>query len=236
MTVPHSGKGWRLAPALIAMEAEADRIAPRRDRASDGSIGDASHQARQSDHNPDGGVVDALDLTHSPDRGFDAHARARQVALNVRNGIEPRIDYIISNRQIFSKKADGWKWRPYSGINGHTHHAHFSIKNSGRNGTAPFFSGVPAFPTGPVPPPYTPPPTGPSAADLLTIQQLLQEDDDMIVIRAGKGIAHLVNNRTIGLNATQLNAVRAAYKAANRPLPELTLDSDALWRWYTGLD
>ncbi len=167
MTVPHSGKGWRLAPALIAMEAEADRIAPRRDKASDGSIGDTSHQARKSDHNPSGGVVDALDLTHSPDRGFDAHARARQVALNVRNGIEPRIDYIISNRQIFSKKADGWKWRPYSGINGHTHHAHFSIKNSGRNGTAPFFSGVPAFPTGPVPPPYTPPapPTPPIAPE-----------------------------------------------------------------------
>jgi hypothetical protein len=86
------------------------------------------------------------------------------------------------------------------------------------------------------PPTAPPPPSGPSAADLLTIQRLLQEDDDMIVIRDKKGIAHLVNNRVIGLNVPQLAAVRAAYAKANRPLPELTLDSDALWRWYTGLD
>lgn len=93
---------------------------------------------------------------------------------------------------------------------------------------------IPSDPTS-TPPPYTPPAPGPSAADLLIIQQLLQEDDDMIVIRNGKGIAHLVNNRAVGLNAKQLEAVRAAYKKANRPLPELTLDTDELWRWYTGL-
>lgn len=81
----------------------------------------------------------------------------------------------------------------------------------------------------------TPQPTGPTATDLLFIQQLLQEEDDMIVIRNGKGIAHLVNNRAVGLNAKQLDGVRAAYKKANRPLPELTLDTDELWRWYTGL-
>jgi len=93
---------------------------------------------------------------------------------------------------------------------------------------------IPSDPTS-TPPPYTPPAPGPSAADLLIIQQLLQEDDDMIVIRNGKGIAHLVNNRAVGLNVKQLEAVRAAYKKANRPLPELTLDTDELWRWYTGL-
>lgn len=93
---------------------------------------------------------------------------------------------------------------------------------------------IPSDPTS-TPPPYTPPAPGLSAADLLIIQQLLQEDDDMIVIRNGKGIAHLVNNRAVGLNVKQLEAVRAAYKKANRPLPELTLDTDELWRWYTGL-
>lgn len=93
---------------------------------------------------------------------------------------------------------------------------------------------IPSDPTS-TPPPYTPPAPGPTAADLLIIQQLLQEDDDMIVIRNGKGIAHLVNNRAVGLNVKQLEAVRAAYKKANRPLPELTLDTDELWRWYTGL-
>lgn len=238
MTVPHKGKGWRLAKSLIAMEAEADRIAPNRNRASDGSIGDQSHQARQSDHNPDGDkTVDALDLTHSPERGWDTHARARQVAQNVKNGIERRIKYIISNRQIFSKKNGEWAWRKYTGVNGHTQHAHYSIEDAYQDDTSAWFSGVPAFPTAPTPPPYNRPPTGPTAADLLLIQQLIEEEEtDMVVVRSGKGIAHLVNNRTIGLNVNQLVALRKAYQKANKPLVELTLDTDALWRWYTGLD
>jgi len=93
-------------------------------------------------------------------------------------------------------------------------------------------------PPGTTPPPYnpsTPTPTGPSAADLLFIQQLIEEETtDMIVIRNGKGIAHLVNNRAIGLTIPQLVKVRESYKKANKPLPELTLDTDELWRWYTG--
>lgn len=178
MTVPRSGRGWRLAPALIAMEAEADRIAPRRRRTSDGSIGDQAHASRKSDHNPSGGFVHALDLSHDPAGGFDAHARAREVARNVTNGVERRIKYIISNRQIFSRKSDGWKWRSYTGANGHTQHAHFSIEASGRNDTSPFFASVPFFPTGPIPPPYrppapTPPPVqpeeAPMAAEILVV-------------------------------------------------------------------
>ncbi len=87
--------------------------------------------------------------------------------------------------------------------------------------------------------PLTPRPNTPpliTPADLLTIQQLLQEDDDMIVIRNGKGIAHLINNRTVLLNGPKaLERVRASYKKANRPLPELTLESDGEWTNYTGL-
>lgn len=154
MPVPHSGKGWRLAPALIAMEAEADRIAPRRRRTSDGSIGDQAHAARKSHHNPDGGYVDALDISHDPANGMDVHAHAR--AMIARQ--DPRLEEVISNRQIWTwaRRAEGW--RRYTGANGHTIHAHFVVKNSHRNDTSPWFkSGLP-FPTKPVPPPYTPPP------------------------------------------------------------------------------
>ena len=210
------------------MEAEADRIAPSRGRESDGSIGDQAHQARKSDHNPSGGFVRALDLTHSPERGWDSHARARQVAQNVRNGVERRVKYIISNRQIFSKKADGWKWRPYTGANGHTHHAHYSIADGHENDTGPWFLGVPAFPTTPIPPPYVPPPA-PSPADLLIIQRLLQEDDDMVIIREGIGIALLVNGKCAGLTVESLSALRTEYRAANRPLVEHTCRNDSEW-------
>ena len=149
MTVAHSGREWKLAPSLIAMEAEADRIAPRRSRASDGSIGDQSHRARASDHNPENGWVTALDLTHDPRNGWDAHARARQLAARR----DPRIDYIISNWEIWDLSRG---WRQYTGSNGHTAHAHFSIFNTAtaRGLTDPFW---PAAGT-PPPPPGTPAP------------------------------------------------------------------------------
>lgn len=74
------GRGWQLAPSLVAMVEEADRLAPARSRASDGSIGDGAHASRKSDHNPDQGWIDAVDITHDPAGGFDAHAHARNVA------------------------------------------------------------------------------------------------------------------------------------------------------------
>jgi hypothetical protein len=68
------------------------------------------------------------------------------------------------------------------------------------------------------------------------IQQLVQEDPDMIVIREGKGIALLANSRTILLNgAPALVRVREAFKKANKPLPEVQLQSDGEWTNVTGL-
>lgn len=159
MTVPHSGTWpggrWKLAPCLVAMEAEADRIAPRRRRTSDGSIGDQAHAVRRSDHNPDEeGVtdwVDALDISHDPANGMDIHAHARTIAARR----DPRIDYIISNRRIWSRANP--TWRTYKGDNPHTLHAHFSVVDAGRGDTSPWFNAVPLFPTGPTPPPYNPP-------------------------------------------------------------------------------
>lgn len=63
MGVAKSGYRWQLAPSLISLETEADRIAPRRSRVSDGSIGDPNHSNRISDHNPSGGFVHAIDIT-----------------------------------------------------------------------------------------------------------------------------------------------------------------------------
>ena len=109
---------------------EANRIAPMRNRKADGSIGDTSHQARTSDHNPSNGWVCALDLTHAPESGFDAHARARMVVARH----DHRIKYVISNRMIAKSYASRgyapWEWQPYTGSNPHTFHAHFSVHNT----------------------------------------------------------------------------------------------------------
>lgn len=116
-----------LAASLVALRNEINQRWPNRDKDSDGWIGDASHQARQSDHNPDWsapgirrGVVRAIDIDKD---GIDVD---QLIAAVVR---EPRVAYVIWNRHIASATDDGrpWDWEPYDGKNPHTQHVHISI-------------------------------------------------------------------------------------------------------------
>lgn len=147
-----AGRGWQLAPCLVSLVDEANDIAPKRIRTADGSIGDLAHASRASDHNPSGGYVTAVDLTHAPASGFDAHARARMVVARR----DHRIKYVISNRQIARGYAKpgipAWTWVPYTGANAHVAHAHFSVVNTpnARDDRSPW------WPTNPRP--VTPPP------------------------------------------------------------------------------
>ncbi len=54
----------RLSKSVIQLREQADDAYPDRDRKSDGTIGDAKHSTRKSDHNPDPdtGYVRAIDL------------------------------------------------------------------------------------------------------------------------------------------------------------------------------
>lgn len=112
----------RLAYSLETLRSQINAAYPKRNKASDGWIGDAKHAARPSDHNPNAqGVVCGLDITDHP--GYlDIHALADHIRLNR----HPNLKYIISNRRIASAK-DNWKWRPYTGTNPHSKHVHFSV-------------------------------------------------------------------------------------------------------------
>lgn len=136
--VATSGRGWTLPPSLRALVLEANAIAPGRSKASDGSIGDAAHAARASDHNPRNGFVHAVDLTHSPGRGFDVHARLRDIASRK----DPRAQLLISNGEYWTQSSG--IWRKYKGSNPHTSHGHVSIfyTSSARNNVSPWFSGA----------------------------------------------------------------------------------------------
>ena len=115
---------WRVAKSLLTLRGQVDAMAPNRDKSSDGTIGDTSHQARPSDHNPNSeGVVTAMDITHDPSHGVDAGALAELL----RNSKDPRIKYVISNARIFSSTKQPWQWRPYNGANAHTKHVHVSV-------------------------------------------------------------------------------------------------------------
>jgi peptidoglycan hydrolase-like protein with peptidoglycan-binding domain len=118
---------WRVAKSLLKLREQVDAKWPGRDKSSDGTIGDAAHQATTSDHNPNSaGVVTAMDITHDPAHGLDARKLAEALVASR----DPRIKYIISNAQIVSSQVSPWQWRSYTGANAHRAHVHISVDAS----------------------------------------------------------------------------------------------------------
>ncbi|RSN65408.1 hypothetical protein DMH01_03255 [Amycolatopsis sp. WAC 04182] len=113
---------WYVAKSLEVLRGQLNTMAPRRSTVSDGSIGDAAHSSRTSDHNPtSSGQVCARDFTHDPGGGLDCHWLARVL---VASG-DSRIKYVIWDRRIWTP---GVGWKAYSGSNPHTQHLHLSVK------------------------------------------------------------------------------------------------------------
>lgn len=113
---------YYLAPSLSKLRTELNTLWPNRDRTSDGWIGDASHQARPSDHNPDwsaGGVVRAIDVDKD---GINVGAL---LAACFRNRC---VNYVIFNGLIYLRAA-GFRPRVYTGPNAHRAHVHISIRH-----------------------------------------------------------------------------------------------------------
>ena len=112
------------APACRGALNDANAKWPNRAKASDGIMGDASHQARKSDHNQG----NAVDITHDPASGCTGDKIAAAAIK------DPRTKYVIYNRQIyFTSKG---QWTNYNGPNPHTKHCHISIKTESRNDTS----------------------------------------------------------------------------------------------------
>ena len=172
--VARSGTGWTLSPCLGLLVDETDRLFPSRSTASDGSIGDSSHQARVSDHNPSlprpPGWVDAVDITDDDEAGCDVSRLVHHLVASR----DRRVKYVISNNTIWKAYASGgvpaWTPTPYTGVNPHTKHVHVSIQPGERFYTGAWWAAADVVP-GPVPVP-TPQP---------------KEDDDMEIVKcAGK--------------------------------------------------
>ena len=111
---------YYLAPSLVTLRSLINSNWPNRDKSSDGWIGDPSHQARKSDHNPDyadGGVVRAIDVDED---GIDVQAVINAVIY------DPAVSYVIYEGRIWG----GSRWRAYTGANKHDKHMHISIKHT----------------------------------------------------------------------------------------------------------
>ena len=128
----------RLVAGGVTLRNQVNKRWPRRDKRSDGWIGDKAHAGRQSDHNPDArGLVHALDIDADLDPKDPGAAQrlANQIVAYAASGIPGanRIKYVVFNDQIASGTYANsmWKWRG-SGY-GHTHHIHVSFSTKGEN-------------------------------------------------------------------------------------------------------
>src|SRR5689334_18693055 len=105
---------WILVPSLVALRQEFNVLAPRRSKASDGSIGDAAHARESSDHKPDetGSTpyrdADHVNEVHAIDVDADLRLPGwtmdRVLALIIgrhRTGHDDRLQNVIYNRRIW---------------------------------------------------------------------------------------------------------------------------------------
>lgn len=134
-----------LVPCLVKLRSEFDEVAPGRDTASDGWIGDAAHQERSSNHNPDDTAGSATPQTDSDSkrdvRALDVDASGswpspmtfdlavNEIRKRHKDGRDNRLVEIIWNRHIATPGTD-WNWIPYNGSNAHTQHGHFGASSS----------------------------------------------------------------------------------------------------------
>lgn len=126
---------WRLAETLHHLTSEVNALWPKRDKSSDGSIGNEEHADRKSDHNPNKqGVVRAKDIDDDfgPDDTIPFRI-AEHLRLLGEAGFGPLQNggYIIYYRKYCSEKT-GWMWRDYDGFNAHKSHLHISCGRDAR--------------------------------------------------------------------------------------------------------
>jgi hypothetical protein len=128
----------RLVAGGVTLRNQINKRWPKRDKRSDGWIGDKAHVSRESDHNPDArGLVHALDIDADLDPKDPGAAQrlANQIVAYAASGIPGanRIKYVVFNDQIASGTYANsmWKWRG-SGY-GHMHHIHVSFSTKGEN-------------------------------------------------------------------------------------------------------
>jgi hypothetical protein len=121
----------KLSAAGTKLRSQINTAYPKRDKASDGWIGDQAHQKTKSDHNPDPktGIVRAIDIDSDLGPEIDSWELAESLRQLAKAG-EKRIAYVIHNKKIASPIL-GWVWRPYLGSNPHTQHIHVSFTKAG---------------------------------------------------------------------------------------------------------
>lgn len=194
-----NGIRWREADCLIELEHEVDAAHPVRLHTIDGTIGDAAHAGRRSDHNPDSaGIVCAIDFTHDPVH-FDSYKFADWLANEIARGAEKRISGIGSwnvttQRERWFSRHNGvlWSWLDQD-LSGASHRGHVHV---GCSHIASAYTGMGQFGyrgyTGPGAPPVgtTPPLPAPKTVPI-TGSKLMRTVVSVYTDPSGQGWTHV---------------------------------------------
>ena len=120
-----SGTGWRVANSLVTLGRQLSDVWPQ-SGPTDGTLGDRSHAARKSDHNPNSAnIVTAIDVDEV------VEDRGQQLVDVLVASRDPRIKYIIHEGRIWRSYPKpgipAWTPGPYTGSNAHLGHVHLSV-------------------------------------------------------------------------------------------------------------
>lgn len=130
---------WQLTAGLDNLRRQVNARWPGRDKASDGTIGDAAHQAEVSGHNPDDTPGSRPEWDGDPDtmpevRAWDMDSDLREpgttaqmVVDHIRGlpGVSNVLRYMIYASKIY-QASNGWAAETYTGPSKHDEHIHFS--------------------------------------------------------------------------------------------------------------
>jgi hypothetical protein len=128
---------WKLAAAADTLRKQVNSRYPKRDKSSDGTIGDQAHKRRISDHNPDkSGYVMALDLDED---GWPAHTFTDQLLEYMRTSGDKRIKNVVYEGRVASGTYANelWVWRKAPSL-GHAHHIHICFAEPAKHDGRPF--------------------------------------------------------------------------------------------------
>jgi hypothetical protein len=131
----------KLCAGGVRLRNQVDARFPKRDKRSDGWIGDKAHAERISDHNPVEGVVYALDLDENMGKGRARNGRtaqylADQLLMYAKSDLpgHNRLKYVVYEGKIASGtyKKTWWQWRGGKDW-GHYQHIHVSFNKSAKH-------------------------------------------------------------------------------------------------------
>ena len=144
----------RLVAAGVTLRDQLNERFPKRDKRSDGWIGDTAHSKRASLHNPDkAGWVKALDIDEDFGAPGSAEEFCTQLLEYVRAGLDHgRILHIVYDNRVASgtfpnrpgRPLTWWVWRRDANL-GHENHIHISFTDKAEKDGRPFL--LPIFAT-----------------------------------------------------------------------------------------